>query len=237
MNTDPSTARRARLSTRDRYILEDVARYRLTTNEVLHTRFFRGQQSNAVTKVTARLCRLDYLRQFPLYHPRTYFTLGAHGAALLGLPENRAVPLGSQSLPTEYAVLAFATLGRTHHVRLTQNELAARYPDLKPGLLEQPHCLDETGTTLELVRVDLGGRPDHVARKCAADIRARATVEPFVRLLRGQQFRLVVVTCTCEKAAAIRGALNSRVWPDGLLIHLAVVPELVHLTRSLHHAP
>lgn len=230
-----SSVHRASVPDRDRQILDHIGQYQMTTNEVLGRQFFARRQPNAVTKVTARLCRLDYLRSFPLYHPKTYFRLGPRGVTLLGLPQNRTLPLGPQSLPTEYGVLAFALLGHERHERLSRTDLVARYPNIPQGLLEQPYCLDRSGDTLELVRIDLGGKPDHVSRKCRADIQARATTEPFAGLLAERRLRLVVVTCTTEKAAAIRDALGGRLWPDGLLIHLAVVSDLLPLIASLSH--
>ena len=225
----------ARLSQRDQLILEHVARYRITTNEVVHKLHFRRQRPNAVTKVTARLTRLDSLRRATLDHPRAYFTLGSAGTAMLGLPENRALPLGPQSLPTEFGVLAFAALGRSTRRRLTRQELQERFPDFEQGIIEQAYCLDAAGV-LELVRVDLGGAPDHIARKCRADMQSRLAAASFAKLIAAGQFRLVVVSCTTEKAAAIGEALQRHLWPDGLLFHLAVVPELILLTASLNDA-
>lgn len=224
------------MSTRDRTIVDFVARYRLTTNEVLHNVIFDGCLANAVTKVTARLCRGDYLRKFPLYYPRSYFTLGSRATALLGLPEHRALPLGPQSLPAEYSVLVFATMGHSGRLRLTRAELVERFPALTTGFIEQAYCYEQENNVLELVRVDLGGAPDHVARKCKIDIDSRCEVLPFSELLIQKRFRLVVVTGTTEKAAAINRALEPRLWPDGLLIHIAVVSDLLMLTVGLSHA-
>ena len=224
------------LSGRGRQIVDHVGRYRMTTNAVVHRQFLAGRRANAVTKVTLRLCEGDYLRSFPLYHPKRYFTLGLRGATLLGLPPNRTLPLGPQTLPTEYGILAFALLGQARHERLTSSEFIARYPGTPQHVAEQCYCVDASRQTLELVRVDLGGKPDHVARKCRADIVARANTEPFVSLLEQGRFRLVVVTCTSEKAAAIRDAFDSRLWPERLSIHLAVVSDLLPLIASLNHA-
>ena len=220
---------------RDGHIIDHVVRHRISNNEIIQKLFFFGQQPNAVTKVTARLCRTNLLRKFPLYHPRTYFTLGSQAAQLLGLSSNRTLPLGPQSLPIEFGALAYATLGPRYQRRLTHRELRDCCPWLDDRLLDAPHCLNETTDppTLELIRVDLGGKPDHVARKCGADIQVRRRFPEFDALLRQSGFRLVVVTGTTDKAAAIRDSLDLHVWPDGLQIHLAVVPDLLHLTASL----
>lgn len=227
------------LPDRDRQIIDHVVRHRITTNEVIQNLFFPDQQPNAVTKVTARLCRTKLLRKFPLYHPRTYFTLGPQAAQLLGLSSHRTLPLGPQSLPIEFGALAYAALGPQYQRRLTPRELQSLYPWLDTRLLEAPHCINESGNSplLELVRVDLGGKPDHVARKCDADIQARQRFPEFAGLLQQRVFRLVVVTGTTEKAGAIRESLDVRMWPDGLQIHLAVVPDLLHLTASLSDGP
>lgn len=226
------------LTERDRRILDHVARYRVTVSEVLHALFFPSQFPNAVTKVTSRLCQQDYLRRFPLYHPRTYFTLGPKGAQSLGQSANRTLPLGPQSLPTDFATLSYATLGGTERYRLTVHELMTRWPSFTDKqIVDAPHCADEsTGdTVLELIRVDLGGKPDHVARKCRDDIDSRRRLKAFNELLKQGGFRLVVVTGTTEKAAAIRDSLDQHCWPDGLQLHLAVVPDLLQLTARISH--
>jgi hypothetical protein len=47
---------------------------------------------------------------------------------------------------------------------------------------------------------------------------------------------MVVVTATKEKSVAIRQALDRHDWPTGLSLHLSVVPHLLSLTVSRHHA-
>jgi hypothetical protein len=91
-------------------ILDHVLRYRMTTNQVVERLYFPAQKYNAVTKVTARLRRDRLLSKFVLCHPRVYFTLGPRAAQDLGVSPGRTCPLGPQSLPTEYAVLAYAVL-------------------------------------------------------------------------------------------------------------------------------
>jgi hypothetical protein len=45
-----------------------------------------------------------------------------------------------------------------------------------------------------------------------------------------------VITSTHGKVAAIQRALNHHPWPSGLLIHFAVVPQLLSLGASANHA-
>ena len=220
-----------RISRRDGLILAHVARNRISTCEVLHQLFFPEQQPNAVTKVTLRLTAAGYLRSFPLYHPRTYFTLGPAGAQRFGLSDGRTRPLGPQSLPLEYGVLSYATRGDRLRQRLIRREIEEYCPDLPDGLYDQPHCINEghAPPRLEIIRVDLGGRPDHIARKCQADAHARHHFDGFRRLLEQERLVVVIVTGTTVKAASIRDALDNHVWPAGLQFRLAVVPDLLPL--------
>ena len=224
------------IRSRDRQIVDHIARHRITTNDVLHKLYFSACQPNAVTKVTARLCRAQWLSKFPLFHPRSYFTLGPLAAKRLGVPLQRTLPLGPQALPIEYAALAYVA-SKTAHRRLTSAELQELWPSLVGPLAEFPYCLDESAKppVLELIRVDLGGKPDYVARKCEADYQARRVLSDFDEWLDQRRFRLVVITGATQKAALIQNALEQHLWPERLSIHLAVIPKLLLLTaRNLH---
>ncbi len=50
-------------------------------------------------------------------------------------------PLGPQSLPTEYGVLAYATLGDQPLLRLTTTELRQQCPDFPETWYDAAHCL------------------------------------------------------------------------------------------------
>ena len=235
--SDPNRCAMTRYTARTRAIIDHVARHRMTTNKAVQRLCLPQHQLNAVTKVTARLCRAGLLAKYPLIHPQVYYTLGLQAAHALGMSSNRTSPLGPQALPTEYAALAYAVLGTTYHRRLTAAELKQQCPWLTEELLESPHCLDESRDppVIELIRVDLGGKSDHVARKCDADIQARRQHRQFDQFVRQGRFRLVVITGTAAKAAAIQAAVDQHLWPDGLQIHLVVLPELLLLTARLNH--
>lgn len=232
-----SQFRSGRLTRRDRAILDHVARFRMTTNEVVQRLYFDEQHPNAVTKVTARLVEQKLLAKFPLTYPQSYFRLGEHGVALFGLHESRMRPLGPQSLPTEYGVLCYATLREQPLQRLMADELQQRFPDFESPWCDAPHVLRaETQEVVELLRVDLGGSADHVARKVLQDVLARTESRTFREALQRRAFRCVVITTTTEKAAAIQTALQPHRWPEGLDIHLAAVPNLLPLIPGGDHA-
>ncbi len=226
---------RQNLSDRDRSILEHVARYRLTTLEALRSVVLPKLSRNALNKITGRLCKLGFLKKYKLLHPQKYYILGERGVRSLGVGAHRAAPLGSQSLPHEFALLAFATLGTTQHLRLNAVEVRQHCPWLPLSLAMAPHFLDDAGV-VELVRVDLGGPAHHVARKCAADLSIRSRIAEFPPFVAAHRFRLVVITISTGKSTAIQKALKHHHWPEGLAIHCSVVPQLLSIEASENHA-
>jgi hypothetical protein len=224
------------IADRDRKVIDHVARYRLTTIPALTKTVLHGLSANAAAKIANRLTSAGYLQKFTLLHPARYFVLGNKAAAMLGRSGRQGMAPGSQSLPTDYALLAYATLGGQSRLRMFRSELTSLCPWLTNRLATAPHCYDPKQELIELIRVDLGGSADHVARKCAADLRERLAFPEFVQMVARGQFRLVVITATREKAAAIRQAMNRREWPNGLAIHLSVVSQLFSLTARTHHA-
>jgi hypothetical protein len=222
---------------RDIAIIEHVKRFRITTIEALRKLMFPSQGHAAVRKVTSRLCRHQRLNKYSLRHPRYYFTIGRRAALDLGVPLHRTQPVGPLSLPIEYAVLAYATLGPRYHRRLFATELRQELPWLARDRGESPICVDEAGQqrVFELFRVDLGGKPDHVARKCHADIQRRLRDRGFEQAVAQGHFRLVVVTGTQAKAQAIRKAIEQHLWPDALDLHFAIVNQLPLLMTGIQH--
>ncbi len=220
---------------RDHDILAHIARHRLTTVAVMQQALFPTDSYTAVAKVAARLCRGDYLRKHTLRHPVRYYVLGERGATLLGLGTHRTEMLGPQALPLEYASLLYSTIGQQPRTRLTREELQSRFPWLSRRWTDACHCFDEANQILELLRVDFGGTADHVARKCVQEIHRRSPSHDFLKLLASGRFRLVLITATPEKGAALRMALNRHDWPLGLQFHLSVIPELLSFqTRKTH---
>ncbi|MFO0979117.1 MAG: hypothetical protein U0996_22090 [Planctomycetaceae bacterium] len=219
---------------RDQRILEHIARFRLSTVESIQAVLLRNLSLNAIRKIVRRLCADRLLQKFQLKHPREYLILGDRGARRLGLGQHRSAPLGPQALPLDYAILVYATLGHTPRLRLTTDEVRHRCPWLPEALIKTPHCMDAS-QTLELIRVDLGGPADHVARKCAIDISKRCRVPEFPALVASPLFRLVVITATDGKSAAIQKACARHDWPNGLTMHFATVSKLLSSGGS-HHA-
>jgi hypothetical protein len=219
-----------RLGDRDYEIFEHLTRYHITTREVLRRLFFSDSEENAVTKVTSRLTLHGYLNRYELYPPRTYFVVGPRAASLLGISPKKTKELGPQSLIREYATLAFCCLGTERRERLSVSEIRKRHEQLLQPKLDSSHYyLDNDGETTRLayIRVDYGGPPEHIVRKCKEDLADRYCHQAFKELIDSDRFLIAIVTARKEKAAAIHEAIKLRQWPNRFRIE--VVPDLVNL--------
>jgi hypothetical protein len=222
-------AKAVRLTWRDRAIMNHVLRYRLTTVNVVERAVLQQYSRNAVAKCINRLCESLHLLRQTLVHPLRYYILGPAGYTALGARVPRQVTLGPQALPSEYAVLLYSLCGNQQRERLLASEVRESHRWMSDQLLRAVHCQDFENNVLELVRVDLGGAVDHVARKCVADIGKRRVFAEFGPLVARGKFRLVVITGTREKSTALRRTLSAHSWPPGLQIHIPVIPQLMTL--------
>lgn len=223
-------AKHPRLVDRDYEIIQHLLRYRLTTREVLHRLFFSDSELNAVTKVTSRLDQHGFINKHELYPSRSYFTLGKEGARLVGLSPRKCKPLGGQALPTEFGTLMFCCGAAEQRERLLVSDILARNPDLVHRHIDSSHYyLDHDGQSVRLgyIRVDLGGPPDHVARKCEKDIGRRYQIPAFRDLIDGDRFMISVITASEEKKGFIRQSLMPRGWRTRFRVE--VVGELSQL--------
>ena len=219
------------MSQRDELIVSFTERHRLGTNQAYQRVITPDVSLNAVTKVTARLCRQGLLSRYPLIPPEEYFTPGPVACRRLGLPLRRSEPLGPQALPMDYAVLLYCIHGQ--RTRLSRTELETKTPWLPEELHHAPYTQTTAGL-LELVRVDLGGSPFHVAKKAATDCARRMEIPEFCQLVEKDQFQLVVLTTTQSKARLIRQAMEGLARNDKVRIHLATIPRLsfLHLRQQ-----
>lgn len=215
MNTS-KRRRDARLVDRDYDILDHVARYHLTTRDVLHLLYFDDSELNAVTKVTSRLCEFGFLCSHRLYANKNYFVLGPAGARLLGISPKKSKPIGVQALPEKYAILQYCCLSPHDREKLQVRELAAYLGTLQgKGLKAANYYVDQDGTTARLaqMRVDLGGTAAHVVRKCRDDLERLVMLPAIDSLVRKNEFMLAILTTSAQKEKDIQDALLRHSWP------------------------
>jgi len=109
-------------------------------------------------------------------------------------------------------------------------EIQERHPQfLQPKLDSSHYYLDNDGETVRLgyIRVDHGGPPDHVVRKCREDLEQRYEHQAFRELIDGGRFLIAVVTAREEKKHAIHEALGRHRW--SIRFRIEVVSDLLHL--------
>lgn len=210
---------------RDQSCVDFVIRYKLATNQVLASQLLAGRSVNAVAKVTARLCKAQILSRYMLIPPETYFRLGTRAIACLGLSARLAEPLGPQALPTDYATLIYAMTGSKRRRRLTLKEVDEYMPWLPNDLKYSPYTVDAEGN-LEMIRADLGGSPQHVARKTTAAAHERLDVPEIADLAHASRFQVVLLTTSEEKAAAIAKSLAALGCTNAVRIHIAIIRRL-----------
>ena len=94
---------------------------------------------------------------------------------------------------------------------------------------------DTDGFVMEWIRADLGGPSHHIVRKTHRRLQSFIDSARSAEALKRGEFRIVFLTSTPEKAQSIHDALTPHGWPDGTLLHLAVIPQLVPLTSRYNH--
>lgn len=219
---------RLELGKRDRMILADVIRHRLMTNDFLHKRYLSHVLPNAVVKITGRLVRQGWLNAFTLIDRQQYFVPGKRLTKLHGLPPSRSRPLGPQSLSSFYATAKYCFSSGLETQLATEAELRSQFPMLVGDSLSGTNVVEvcRPSVALRLIRVDLGGTPDHIHKKCVQDLSSRQTQPAFNELVSQKRFVIVILTASALKQELIQKSLAKRRWPNGMRFQVFVVPEL-----------
>jgi len=223
-------ARRPRLTDRDFQIFEHLARYRLTTPEILHRLFFSDSKINAVTKVTSRLAEHGFLNSYDLYGSRIYHKIGPNAAKWMGISQNRTKGFGRQALVQEYGALEFCCGGEELRNRLLVREIQQKDPDLLAAKVESNrYYLDrhDGEHLLGFMRVDFCGELPNLIDGLRGEVDRRYEHEAFRKLIDARRFLIAVVTVSEERKEEIRLALRRRQWP--VPFRIEVVPNLIHL--------
>lgn len=223
----------SKLQDRDFEILEHVYLYRLTTREVLHKLFFELSETNAVTKVTSRLCNEGFLVRYPLVGPSSYFILGKRAAKMFGMSLKLVKPMGPQSLYMQYATLGYCCMNSSTRRRLSVSELKSAHPGLLFKKMDaSPYVVDSTEAPAKIVflSIDGGATADHVVRKTRAAVAERAEKPLFAALMDKARFAVACVTYHDDK----RTVLAEKFSLDRLPCNVSVetVPQLLEIQVS-----
>lgn len=197
---------------RDREILQHLARYWLTTREIVQSLFMPETDISAITKVLTRLVGARLLSRHTLHDSHLYWTLGVAGAHQLGLGEKRASALGYSALIEHYGVLLFCCKpGKVQRELLTPEELNEQFPGHShPSIQRATYYIDEHEgcRRLGMIVVDRNGDPIRLVRKCMAEMRRRRDLIPaFLSRFRNQDFVCAIVTGDPERKLVLERLL------------------------------
>lgn len=221
----------AELGARDRRILDDMIRLRLLTNEAVQRRHMSEAKMNGAVKVTSRLVKSGWLNAYPFAGRRQYFVTGSMAVRAFGLPVSRTRPLGPQSLATHLSVVEYFTTVGPKLRSLSSTEIAERIVRSDNEQRSLVHAMEGEAANgpLQLIRVDLGGTPAHIAKKLNSDVSVRVGNSVYASLISQRLLIFVVLTPTESKKACIESAIRRRPWPTGLRFSVCVTPVLSSL--------
>lgn len=218
------------LTERDEAILRHVARYRLTTTEVLRRLFFPTAKPGGEKNVLRRLTG-DYLQTQPLYGKRVYYQLTPLAANTLGEREESATPFGAQALLRLYGTLAFCCLGNTLKEVFTRAEFIQAFSSFADRLdLGQHHFyLDHDGRTARLgqILVEQGGESLRLLNKCRKLIERWRELPGLQAIIADELFVLTLVVAEESKRDRLYGQLRKA--PLSVWCRVAVIADIGQL--------
>jgi hypothetical protein len=213
-STDRTTPRRGRiqLGDRDLKILRHVARFRMTTQQAVHVKFFAGKHRDAVKSTLRRLCgphldlssksrpRTGYLQSEQLDARRVYYRLTDRATKLLGVSKDLARPMGIQARIHRYAILWFLCIDRSGtRVPLNPRDFPDSFPACPDRLSRSDFYIEDKKkgeTRLGLIIVDSGRHRIRVFRNTANAldrVLSRGWLDDFIA---SRCFDLTVLTLT-----------------------------------------
>jgi hypothetical protein len=225
------------ITPRDRDLLKLVARYRLATDELFRRAAFPEVQSaDSVRKVSRRLVKRSYLREYLLGPNEPYYILAPRGARALGIKPKAPRPFTEQSLPGALAVAWYCV--RTGVSRFTAEEFITHFPDLTRRELRSSGYFVEATQSLSrlgLFVTDRGTTPRRMLSKVRKVIQKRYAMRAFAALIQAGRFTIIILTGHERKQKEFEAAIERR-HRGPAQVRVEVVPELGPLlTRLSRH--
>lgn len=214
---------------RDLQILQHVARYRLTTIDVIHKRFCPEITRNAVTKITARLVACGWLKVATLPGVGNYYIVSSEGAARTNAPRRAREDFSEQAFPSAYGVLLFCLKFGVE--RLTPDEFEQRFPELySRGLRSTPYFIDTLSEPRRLGAILLDRDNDlrRLQTKVKHLIADRFRIPGFRPWILDRRFSVTILTSSSEKCVQIEGPIREA-GQDNVTVRVVVIPELAAL--------
>lgn len=241
-----------RLSKRDQRILRHVAKYGLTTPDILHGAYFPGRKRGAVISTLRRLYGTPptyrLLRPWPLFDKRKYYQLTRKGAELIGASVELARRFGIEARARRYALLWYMhEQGLGKRALFNPRDFPEQFAIGGERLPRKNFFIEETaeGPKLGFIVIHLGGEAQRTARKCTATMTRLLRADWFEDYFAARRFVLTILTITEGTRKAIHASLHPYITrvlvpaasrfasgSSGELpfdIRVVVVPDLVHL--------
>jgi len=228
---------RAALQGRDTDILMHVARYRITSLELVHKLFFPQQTAEAARSVLRRLNGpFGFLQSRPLYGKLLYYQLNPRGAREFGEPVESTKPLGPQALPRAFGVVMRCCTTTEPQKRITRNEFESACRSLfEAGVPFNDFFLATAAEGTQhffRIVVDLGGDADRLVRKLLQIRSAYSEVPAMLSILDEGRFGFSLVTTSTSKEEAILKAVDRFNVPTR--VETFVLPELGNLLPDFY---
>lgn len=223
---------RGKLGDRDFDILEHIARYRMTTAEVLLRLFFEDSKINAVYKVMSKLRSRGFVAAEDFFDGGVYYRLAKNGLIASGISVKRDKHLGSQALAEHYAKLLFCCDPEQPRTLLQVSEIQKRFPYLlAAGMLNRSYYIDHEMAVgkevIGFIRPDFGGTLPRLVDGLLKPYQQRCSDANWQRVINAGLFGIRVVTFSDERAIAIQGKFTNRSVP--FHIRISAYRELMPL--------
>lgn len=228
-----------KLNDRDRLILNHIARYRFSFNEVLGALFFDGGDPQ---KVLNRLRESDYIVPRKLFSGnRSAYQLQSKGAAAVGAGRRSADALGSESLPVYAATFAFCLLCGRPRIRLGGNEMAELFDGNPPS--GRHHCLERSARAKRIYHVYVPGEGvaiKDIIEATREHITATHSIPGLATWLDCRVYSHAVLVDRQDRADELKAAMHratdkkGRLLCDAAPIRIERVPGMGEMEEALH---
>ena len=217
------------------YVLNHVARYRLTTMDALETLELPEPATHKQKNDALKHCtRMGWLGSDWLIRGKRYWYLTGSLEGF-GIVAKRSGPLSEPAKLQAYAMLSFCCGPNSVRHKLTRIEVARHFPELdRSGLPDRYYFNTENKGRLGLVRYDFGhhGRWDRVVEATKRDIRSHLN-EPGIRhLISADRFEISILTVYPQKAQRLRTVFEPHSASLRIPIGVYDFPQLVPLITS-----
>ncbi len=217
------------------YVLNHVARYRLTTMDALETLELPEPATHKQKNDALKHCtRMGWLGSDWLIRGKRYWYLTGSLEGF-GIVAKRSGPLSEPAKLQAYAMLSFCCGQNSVRHKLRRVEMARHFPELdRSGLPDRYYFNTENKGRLGLVRYDFGhhGRWDRIIDATKQDIRSHLSEPGTRRLISAGRFEISILTVLPQKAHRLRTVFEP--YSASLRIPIGVYdfPQLVPLITS-----